>query len=112
MKRWFHRIVLSRRWATFVVLVASFCVFGALTLNLFFVLRANLALIAEHGWQALADGAAEQLVEIVVTGLVAMAAYIVFKACEHRLVHALCDAPAAAEPPLRTTPHEDRHPAR
>ncbi len=35
------------------------------------------------------DGAAEQLSEIVVTGFLSMAAYIVFKVCEYALVHDL-----------------------
>jgi hypothetical protein len=87
---WFHRAVLSRRWASFVVLGVSFATFGAGSLNLFFLLRANLGLIAEHGWQALADGGAQQLVELLLTGYLSMAAYLVFKACEHRLVHDLC----------------------
>jgi hypothetical protein len=87
---WFHQAVLSRRWASFVVLGVSFATFGAGSLNLFFLLRANLGLIAEHGWQALADGGAQQLVELLLTGYLSMAAYLVFKACEHRLVHDLC----------------------
>jgi hypothetical protein len=87
---WFHRVVLSRRWASFVVLGLSFAAFGAGSLNLFFLLRANLGLIADHGWQALADGGAQQLVELLLTGYLSMAAYLVFKVCEHRLVHDLC----------------------
>jgi hypothetical protein len=92
---WFHRAVLSRRWASFVVLGVSFATFGAGSLNLFFLLRANLGLIAEHGWQALADGGAQQLVELLLTGYLSMAAYLVFKVCEHRLVHDLCHPPSA-----------------
>ena len=60
MQAWLQRVVFSRAWLTFVVLVVSFLVFGAGTYNLFLVLKANLDLIAEHGWQALADGAAQQ----------------------------------------------------
>ena len=84
-----QRVVLRRRWLAFVVLCAGFAVFGLCTLNLFVLLRANLGLIAEHGSMALLDGAAQQLLEIVLTLLVGMAAYIVFKACEHSLVHDL-----------------------
>jgi uncharacterized membrane protein HdeD (DUF308 family) len=89
---WFHRLVLRRRWATFIVLGVSFLVFGAGPLNLFFVLRANVVLVVEHGWMALSDGAAMQFVELLATGYASMAAYLVFKACEHRLVHSLIDA--------------------
>jgi hypothetical protein len=91
MQMWLHRVVFARAWLTFVVLVVAFLVFGAGTYNLFLVLKANLGLIAEHGWQALADGAAQQFIELMLTAALSMAAYVVFKACEHRLVHRLCD---------------------
>jgi hypothetical protein len=48
-------------------------------------------LIARHGWQALMDGAAQQLLEVVATGYVSMLAYVVFKACEASLVRGLLD---------------------
>ena len=91
MKRWFHRVVLSRRWTTFVVLGLSFLVFGASSVNLLLIAKANADLILEHGWQALADGAAQQLVEILATAYLSMVAYVVFKACEARLVRWLAD---------------------
>ena len=80
MQSWLQRVVFARAWLTFIVLVASFL-----------VLKANLDLIAEHGWQALADGAAQQFIELLFTAAASMAAYVLFKACEHRLVHRLCD---------------------
>jgi hypothetical protein len=91
MQVWLQRVVFARAWLTFVVLVLSFLVFGAGTYNLFLLLKANLALIAEHGMQALADGAAQQFLELMFTAALSMAAYVLFKACEHRLVHRLCD---------------------
>lgn len=91
MKKWFCREILSRRWATFGVLGLSFLVFGCSSLNLLFVAKANIDLIAEHGWQAMADGGAQQLFEILVTGYLSMAAYVVFKACEARLVRWMID---------------------
>ena len=90
---WFRRVVLSRRWLTFVVLGLAFFVFGSGSLNLFFLLKANADLITMHGWQAVMDGALQQTLELLVTGYVSMAAYVVFKACEHALVHGLCDGP-------------------
>jgi ABC-type microcin C transport system permease subunit YejB len=90
MRRWFERVVLTRPVPTFVVLVVAFLVFGGGSFSLFFVLKANLDLVAEHGWQALADGAAIQFLELMCAAAVSMAAYVVFKACEHRLVHWLC----------------------
>jgi hypothetical protein len=97
LKRWFHRTVLSRRWLTFLVMGLAFFAFGAGTFNIFMLFRANADLIANYGWQALMDGAARQFAELVVTGYLSMAAYIVFKACEHRLAHELSD-PADAKP--------------
>ena len=91
MQAWLQRVVFARAWLTFIVLVGAFLVFGAGTYNLFLVLKANLDLIAEHGWQALADGAAQQFIELLLTAAASMAAYVLFKACEHRLVHRLCD---------------------
>ena len=91
MQAWLERVVFARAWLTFMVMVLAFLLFGAGTVNLFFVLKANLDLIAEHGMQALADGAAQQFVELLITAALSMAAYVVFKACEHKLVHRLCD---------------------
>ena len=87
--RAFRRGVLSRRWLTFVVLCLSFALFGSGTVNLFNMFSQNLGLIAEHGLMALADGAAQQFVELLLTLVLSMAGYIVFKSCEHRLVHGL-----------------------
>jgi hypothetical protein len=40
---------------------------------------------------ALGDGAAQQLIELLITAYLSMLAYVLFKACEHRLVHWLVD---------------------
>ncbi|HET7811490.1 MAG TPA: hypothetical protein VFL16_13035 [Steroidobacteraceae bacterium] len=91
LKRWFQRTVLSRRWLTFLVMGLAFFVFGAGTVNLFMLFKANAEFIASYGWQALMDGAARQFVELAVTGYLSMAAYVVFKACEIRLARDLAD---------------------
>ena len=93
LKRLFHRVVLSRLWLSYLVMCVAFFAFGIGTLNLFYLLRSNGVLLLDHGWQALMDGGAMQLVELLFSGFTAMAAYVVFKACEYRLVHDLCDAP-------------------
>lgn len=95
MRAWLDRVVFARAWLTFVLLVGAFLVFGAGTYNLFLLLKANLDLIAEHGTQALADGAAQQFVELMLTAALSMAAYVLFKACEHRLVRWLCESKKA-----------------
>jgi hypothetical protein len=85
-QRWFSDVVLARRWATFIVLGLAFFCFGVGTLNLFVLLRANAALIAAHGWQAIMDGGLEQLLELLLTGYASIAAYVVLKVCEYSLV--------------------------
>ena len=87
MKRLFHRVVLSRRWLTFVVLGLSFFLFGAGTLNLGLLFMANAHFLAAQGWRAVMDGALSQLAELIVTGYLSMAAYVVFKTCEHHHSH-------------------------
>jgi hypothetical protein len=112
MKRWFQRVVLSRPWATFVVMGLSFLLFGAGTLNLFVLARANFMLLGEHGWLAVMEGGGRQLAELLLTGYACMLAYLVFKACEHTLVHWLGEAPAPPDEPDKEPRDEDRHPAR
>jgi hypothetical protein len=92
LKSWFQRTVLSRRWLTFLVMGLAFFVFGIGTFNIFMLFSANLGFIARHGWLALMDGGARQFAELVVTGYLSMAAYVVFKACEYRLSHDLARA--------------------
>lgn len=93
MRALFQRWVLSRVWLTFVVLGLSFLAFGAGTLNLGLLLMANARFISEQGWQAVMDGALAQLAQLILTGYFSMAAYVVFKTCEHRLSHWLAEPP-------------------
>ncbi len=73
----------------------TFFGFGVGTLNLFMLLKANSHLLATHGWQAVMDGGARQLVELLLTGYLSLACYLVFKTCEYALVRQLADPPAA-----------------
>ena len=83
----------------------AFFVFGAGTLNIFMLFKVNTELIASYGWQALMDGAARQFAELVITGYLSMAAYVVFKACEYRLARELSDA-ADTRPTSRRLDHD------
>src|ERR1044071_10088152 len=100
LKRWFHRVVLSRRCLTFGVMGSAFLTFGAGTVNLLMVFSANLTFIGRYGWEALMEGGARQLAELVVTGYLSMAAYVLFKTCEHHLVDDLMHTP----PPVPEIP--------
>jgi hypothetical protein len=93
MNKLFQRLVLSRLWLTFVVLGLSFLAFGAGTLNLGLLFMANSRLLAEYGWQAIKDGALQQLLELVLSGYLSIAAYVVFKTCEPRPPHWLGSEP-------------------
>jgi hypothetical protein len=91
VKRWFNQVVLSRRWLTFLVMGAAFLCFGIGSVNIFVMLKGTIELLAEYGWQAAMDGAALQLLQLVVSGYASMAGYVVFKACEQRLVRHIVD---------------------
>jgi hypothetical protein len=55
----------------------------------------------------LMDGAARQFVELVVTGYLSLAAYVVFKTCEYRLSHDLASAASAAVEKSIDKPEEE-----
>jgi hypothetical protein len=88
----------------------AFFAFGLGTYNLVMLLTANAALIASYGWQALMDGAARQLVELIVNGYLSMAAYVVFKACEYRLARGLADPPSTHSPTIAASRPEAKGP--
>jgi uncharacterized membrane protein YqhA len=75
-----------RRWLVFLIAGVAFLGFAALSVNLVNLVWANLNLIAEHGRDALADGAALQFVELVLSGYGALACYLMFKFCERIMV--------------------------
>ena len=86
-----QRHVLPRPGLSFVLLGLAFFVFGACTLKLGMLLAASLRLLGNHGWQAAMAGGLRQLAELVATGYLGIAAYVVLKACEQRCVHWLTD---------------------
>lgn len=83
----FHRVVLSRPWLTFIVMCSCFGLFGAGTLNIFSMFSANWDMITQQGLMAMATGSLRQLFEPLGNLVLSMAFYVVFKACEHQLVH-------------------------
>ena len=74
---------------TFLLMGVSFVGFGGVTLNLIYLFRANLALFWENGVEVLADGAAEQLIELVLLGFLGLVLYLIFKACEKLLLESI-----------------------
>ena len=106
LHRAFSRYVLAHASVTFVALCASFGLFGAGTLNLFKMFSDNWDFITLHGLMALKEGAALQLLELLMYLGISMLNYVVFKACEHSLVHRIL------HPSEHKRPHENSHPPR
>ncbi len=84
-----RRTVFWSPWLTFILMCSSFGLFGAGTLNIFHMFSDNWDLITKEGLMALASGTLRQLFELLLTLFLAMFFYLVFKACEHRLVYVL-----------------------
>ena len=99
LHRTFTRYVLAHASVTFLVLCASFGLFGAGTLNLFKMFSDNWDFITANGWMALTDGAALQLLELLMYLFISMLNYVVFKACEHSLVHKILHPNEHPTPP-------------
>jgi hypothetical protein len=84
------RQLLTRHPAlTFLWMLISGLILGLSSYNLFFLLKANLLLVIDHGWMQLMEGAAEELFMLSAYGVIGLLAYIVFKACEKVLVERL-----------------------
>lgn len=88
-ERVIKRILTFHPMVTLLILCLSALVFFFSSFNLFNLYQANFHFIAEHGIDALREGAARQLAEILLSTLVSAIAYIVIKACENILVRHL-----------------------
>lgn len=88
-----------RWWGLLFLAGVFFILFGLLSYQLFAILKANLELLAEHGWQAAGDGGLRQLAELLALGYVSLLCWIGFKVCETRLVRELCPPSAPKAPP-------------
>jgi len=66
-----------------------FLLFGITSINLFFLLKANINLFVEYGLMVIDDGALEQLFELLGSAYLSMLFWILFKLCERVLVERL-----------------------
>jgi hypothetical protein len=73
-------------WLTFILMGLSFLLFGFYSVNLFVLLKANIELVLEYGMMAMADGAAQQLAELLFAAYLSMLFFLAFKVCERILV--------------------------
>jgi len=79
-------VLWKRRWLTFLLMGLFFLLFGAMTGNIFVLLKANIDLYLDYGTMVIADGALLQLAELIGYGYLSPLFYVLFKACEHILV--------------------------
>ncbi len=76
----------AHRIACFGLMALSFLVFALLTYDFVRVLHANAGYLSSYGLMAVLDGGLVQLLGLLLTGLGAMAAWLVYKVCETLLV--------------------------
>jgi len=81
-----YNFFFKRPVLTFLVLMGSGLAFGAMTLNIFRLVAANWKFITTYGLMALHEGALQQALEIILTGMLSMMVYLVFKFCERILL--------------------------
>lgn len=85
----FYAWLLAHRIACFMLMTVAFLCFGLLSLDLVRIVSANAGFLWSHGWDGLLDGGLRQLVELVLSAFGAIAAWLLFKLCEHALVQRL-----------------------
>lgn len=73
-------------WALFLIMAASGGALAWVSVDLVRLAMANHAFVAEHGVEALTNGALEQAAGLALNGLIALACYLVFKTAEAELV--------------------------
>ncbi|QPF75669.1 hypothetical protein G8A07_23970 [Roseateles sp. DAIF2] len=73
----------------FLLMTLAFVLFGLLTLDLVRLVSANTQFLWSAGWGGLWEGGLQQLLELVLSALLASAAYLLFKLCELVLVQRL-----------------------
>src|SRR5258706_4070735 len=100
----------KHRWLTFLLMGLFFLLFGAMTVNIFFLLKSNIDLFLDYGTMVIADGALLQLAELIGYGYLSLLFYVLFKACEHVLVaHLTGERLGGAQP--RGKADQSAHPA-
>jgi hypothetical protein len=81
-----HLWLIRHRISCVVLMTVSFILFGALSLDLVRLVKANWLLVWEHGLQGVMDGGLQQMAELWLSAFGAIGSYLIFKLCEHVLV--------------------------
>ena len=87
LRKFFTEVLRERPLLAFLLMGLSFVLFGLTSLNLIYLLKANISLFLEYGWMVVRDGALRQLFELLAYGYLSLLFYVVFKCCEHQLVN-------------------------
>ena len=101
-RRWLD-FFYAHPWLTFVLMVGFFLLFGITSVNLFVLLKMNIDLFIEYGAMVIADGALQQLVELIGSAALSIVFFLAFKVCERILVERLTERKfgTAARPPAQ-----------
>jgi hypothetical protein len=86
IRRLLDRMFNGPAWRTFLLMGVFGGLFAVTSYNLLMLFSANFHFIATYGWMAVADGGVLQLVELIVSGYLSMAFYILFKGCLYGLL--------------------------
>jgi hypothetical protein len=101
----------KHRWLAFILMGLFFLLFGAMTVNIFVLLKANIDLFLDYGTMVITDGALLQLAELTAYGYLSMLFYTLFKTCEHILVAQLTGERRASRMEVRGTAEQSGHPS-
>jgi len=89
-ERWITFLYL-RPWLTFSLMGGFFVLFGITSVNLFVLLKANIDLFLEYGAMVIADGALEQLIDLIISAYLSVTFFVLFKVCERILVERMTE---------------------
>src|SRR5947208_15105846 len=89
MPRYWIDFLYAHPRLTFVLMGVLFLLFGVTSVNLFVLLKMNIDLFLQYGLMVIADGALEQLFDLVTSAILSILFYLVFKVCERVLVERL-----------------------
>ena len=76
-------------WLTYALMGAFFMLFGVTSVDLFFLLKANINLFIEYGTMVIADGALQQLFELLGLLILSAGFFVLCSVCERILVKRL-----------------------
>lgn len=75
--------------ATYVLMGVFFMAFGVTSVDLFFLLKANINLFIQYGAMVIDDGALRQLLELLGLLLLSIAFFVLCATCERILIKRL-----------------------